>query len=207
MGMIMKKLLMFLFVIISTSSALLASDYKIFNDKSGKLTYEVTGARVGVVIVTFDDYGKKMTIESDFSFNGTPNNSISYIEGDTSYVYDNIKKKGYRLPYVERTAFIQKYLGIGDPELTYEDFYTSMGGEIIGKEKINGKKCDIWEIKRKSKKIWLWETYRMKEEYTGHKAFQSIETISEIKLNVEIPLEHFIKPDVPYDMFTGAMKE
>ncbi len=205
--MIMKKIFILVVTITLLSlSAVTANDFKVFKDKSGKLTYEVTGARQGTVIITFDDYGRKMTIENNFSFNGTPNNSISYVEGDTSYVYDNLKKTGYKLPYIERTTYINKYLGIGDPELTYTELYKSMGGKVIDRERVNGKKCDVWEIKNRYAKIWLWKTYRIKEEYTGLKAFQSTETMKTMQLNIEIPKEQFIKPDVKYNMFTGEFK-
>lgn len=198
----MKKFfVLFLFFVIAVT-AYAAGDYKMFADKSGILTYEISGSKVGKVIICFDDYGRKMTIENNFSFNGTPNHSIAYVEGDTSYIYDKIKKRGYLYPYAEKREFMNLYAGIGDAEATYKAMYKNSEGTVVRSEKANGKKCDVWEIVGKAKIVWLWKTYRMKETYGASAATSATENLVKMEFDVKLPADQFKKPDVKYQTFT-----
>lgn len=188
------------------SSSLFAyeKEYKLFPDKSGVLIYEITGAKEGKVEIKFDDYGQKMTLLSEFDFNGTPNKSKSYVEGDTSFVYDYIREEGYKFVYVDIMQLIALYYLNDDPAKNLRDQYGAKTGTMVGKEKIKGKNCEIWEFTLPAKKIWLWKTYRIKQVYGAEGFSLTTETIKKIKLNAKIPKQEFIKPDMIYDELNFA---
>lgn len=196
----MKKTAAVLLTIIALAFTMQAKDVKLFKDKSGIIEYELSGSKQGKIIVKFDDYGDKMTVESDFLFNGTPNKSISWVEGDTSYVYDYEKKKGYKLPYFSKIEYAKLYTG--SVAETYRKQYKKHLGNMSGLEKVYGKKCERWEVPAQGKIIWMWEGYRMKETYNAIETLNYTETVSKMKIGASIPSSHFVKKDIDYQVFS-----
>jgi hypothetical protein len=45
-----------------------------------------------------------------------------------------------------------------------EKMMVKMGGKKIGNETIDGRDCDIWELKKMMSKIWVWQTIPIKTE-------------------------------------------
>jgi hypothetical protein len=45
-----------------------------------------------------------------------------------------------------------------------EKMMVKMGGKKIGSETIDGRDCDIWELKKMMSKIWVWQTIPIKTE-------------------------------------------
>ena len=81
---------------------------------------------------------------------------------------------------------------LADPERdwqkTGEKIIIKMGYEIVGKETILGKECNIWKQGRN--KIWIWDGITLKAEYG-----KNIETATNIEIDVDVPMDKFEIPE------------
>jgi len=138
-----------------------AGEFKLYNVKSGKVTYEIKGSgevmgskqkTVGKKRVIFDKYGyRELNEESIVTvinvFGNTQKDSshkITLRVGDKAKIADFKKKRIYEMniPMISMIAAQSKDLvGMG------ESMLKKMGGKKVGVEEVAGYKCDVWKMK------------------------------------------------------------
>ena len=83
-----------------------------------------------------------------------------------------------------------------------KEMLVQMGGKIIGKGKVLGKECDIWEIKNMGTKIWVWNWITLKTEIMmGMKMI-----IEAIEILSKCDKKDLKKPNIKYKNMGEAMQ-
>lgn len=155
----MKKLI---FILLSLSILVSAQDYKRYQFKSGKVVYQSTGSMTGTETMYFDNYGMletkitKVTMEMMGIKQETDNTVI--MNDKWVYSIDNKTNTANKLENPMYSMFPDRISG---DEVGLE-MMKKMGGQKVGTETINGKDCDVWEIKKMMSKIWIWKTIPVK---------------------------------------------
>eukprot|EP01156_Anaeramoeba_ignava_P008520 Anaeramoba_ignava/a360320_8.p1 GENE.a360320_8~~a360320_8.p1 ORF type:complete len:304 (+),score=47.17 a360320_8:813-1724(+) len=152
--------------------------------KSGKFVTKITGPYNSISTTYFDDYGKKMYVETSMEME---------MQGQVH------KKKHSMLVLPENSYSIQhdkqSYMVLpqDDEYDTEEDYmaYKNDLGEKIGTEKILGRTCDIYQ--KDNMKFWIWKEMPLKSEITenGQKFISEVISMEE---NVKIPASKFELP-------------
>jgi hypothetical protein len=177
-----------------------SEDYKFFPQKSGILQYKMTGFMEGKQTVYFDDYGQKYIIEQDMMYFGALNKSKTMIVRDSSFSIDLVKNQGYKFQDPDKSAYLTVYQLVKDPNKAYQDLYTSQGGKVIGKEKIKNVECEIWELSKGLKKIWLGNGIVYKTELKESGKTGVIE-LYQADFNFAFDKDFFKKADITYKVF------
>ena len=178
----MKKLIFILLVVSVTISA---QDFKRYEFKSGKVTYQTTGSMQGTETMYFDNYGMlevkntKATLEMMGIKQVTDTKVI--MDGKWIYTLDNNSGDANKM----ENPLYSMFPDGGDLEKVGEEMMTNMGGKKIGTETLLGKKCDIWEIKKLMSKIWVWKSIPIKSEI--NMMGMNITSIA-ISVEVDIPV-------------------
>jgi hypothetical protein len=194
----MKKVIILCLAIITGSLQIFAGDnYKLYENKSGIIEYEMTGASVGTQKIVFDNYGESFVVETKSTFFGNPNNSRTYVESDTSFTVDLVRNNSYKFHNQEFSKLRPYQHSAKSVSEAIRKFLEKKGGELIGSEKINGYDCEIWELKQKREKIWLYKSYKLRIE-SGLDKDKMVYKLKNIQFDVEIAPEFFTKPDKPY---------
>lgn len=71
-----------------------------------------------------------------------------------------------------------------------------MGAQIIGKEDVLGKSCELWEMKNMGTKTWLWKMLPLKTE-TTMSGISIKSTAIKVEVDVSVPEDKF---DLPEDV-------
>lgn len=177
-----------------------AEDLKFFPEKNGILQYKMTGFMQGKQTVYFEDYGLKYIIEQDMMYFEAENKSKTYIVRDSSFSIDLMKNEGYKFQYVENLNYIRFYNQAKDPNKAYQELYKSMGGKVIGKEKVKKVECEVWEFSNGLKKVWLGGGMVYKTVLKEASQTATIELV-QIDSNVSFEKDYFMKPDMVFKPF------
>lgn len=186
---------------------------KRYNLKSGIIKYktDIKGKVMGSTIngsgteeVYFKDWGavelkksdsKQVTHINIFGQKKTEVNeehTINKLENGKSYGVDMENK----IIYVKNDPAMEmiKKFGNGDVVNAGEKMLEGMGGKKIGKEKILGYECDVWEIP--GGKQWIYKGIPLKLEMTIM-GITTTNTATEAKFNIDVPDKYFKLPDYP----------
>jgi hypothetical protein len=157
----MKKLL---FLLLAFSFVLSAQDFKRYKFKSGKIVYQSTGSMTGTETLYFDNYGMEeiKTTKVVMEMMGIKQETSTKVIMKDKWIYsiDNTTNTANKL---ENPIYSMFPDGVSGDEIG-EKMMVKMGGKKIGSETIDGRDCDIWELKKMMSKIWVWQTIPIKTE-------------------------------------------
>ncbi|HFS67652.1 MAG TPA: hypothetical protein ENK67_05510 [Flavobacteriia bacterium] len=195
---------------------------KRYSLKSGIVKYKskINGKVMGSTItgngteeVYFKDWGAKELKKSDekkvthINIFGQKKTEVS--ETHTIDKLDN--GKSYNVDLKNKVIYVQKdpalamvkTFGNGDVEASGKKMLESMGGKQVGKEKILGYNCDVWEIP--GGKQWIYKGIPLKLQMTVMGVTTTKEA-TDAKFNVDVPEKYFNLPDYPIqELDTGGM--
>lgn len=180
--------------------------------KSAIVEYDIQGKSyimgmealiVGNASLYFKDYGN-----TEYTMEKTSQKVMG--EKEDSYAITKVVNNTiYSVDFEEQVIYEQK--------LVLEDEYSfikneknlnSMGANKIGKEKILGYECDIWQLGEE--KIWVYKTVPLKIEASSMGIIQT-QIAKNAKFDIEIPKEKFNLPKFPTkkveDMFFEEQSE
>lgn len=143
------------------SLILSANEFKMYNVKSGIVTYKIEGGgeimgskqtRVGKERLIFDKYGyrelKEESIISVINVFGNKqkdkSHKITLRVGDKAQVADFKKKRIMQMQIPNMSMIASQNKNLSDMS---KELLKSMGGKVIGQEKIAGYKCDVWQTR------------------------------------------------------------
>ncbi len=202
-----------------------APKLKRYDIKSGIVKYQtsIKGKVMGSTIdgsgtqeLYFKDWGavelkkvdeKKVTHINIFGQKKTEvdeTHNIDKLDNGKSYHVDNDNK----IIYVRNDPAMEmiKTLGEGDVVNTGEKMLEGMGGKKVGKEKVLGYNCDVWQIP--GGKQWIYKGLPLKLEMTLM-GITTQTTATEAKFNINVPNKYFKLPDYPIQEmqdFMGGME-
>ena len=162
---------------------------KIFGIQSGIIEYEITGSQTGTKKLYFEDWGRKQVEYSNTILRvgkySKQSNLIKINNGDWQYIIDLDRKIGTK----RKNPVIEKLIELKD-QINYGEFGEQLvfinGGYESGSETINGRKCNVYEFKKKNSKSWIWNWITLKSEInTGGVSITMLAV--NIKENVSIP--------------------
>jgi len=187
--------LMICLIFVSNSEALNKKRYKI---KSGIVEYKLTGNNQGTDILYFDNFGQQEARYSDTtsSFMGFKHStkSVYYVDGENTYSYDlktNVATKMNSGEFVDAMA---KSKGAKDYRELGEKMMKDMGGKIIGKKKILGRTCEIWEVEKMGTKTCIYKKSIPLESIVNFMGMEMSTVATSIKENVRIPKDKLFLP-------------
>ena len=158
----MKKKLVLILILMALYSITLGQDFKRYQFKSGKVVYTMSGIQTGTETLYFDDYGRKEVHfnESVIDMMGVKqeSNTQTIMEGKYIYTIDKEKNTAQKMENPLYSMFSDE----DDLQKVGEDIMKKMGGKKIGNETIDGKDCEIWEVKKMGGKIWVWNSLAIK---------------------------------------------
>jgi len=76
------------------------------------------------------------------------------------------------------------------------------GGKIIGKGKVLGKECDIWEVSNMGTKTWIWNWINLKTETS----MGMIMTTEATEISEKCDKKKLVKPNIKYEDMSKKMK-
>lgn len=180
----MKKAFLIAIVMLTLVCSLsYAGKYKKYADKSGSMTYTMSGTTTGEITYYWDDWGyKELIVENSVTkvmgFS-TENKSFKLSIGKYTYEWkegdSEIKKmENPVLAMLEDEKSDQK-----DVENYGKNILEKMGFKKTGTETVAGKTCEVWESESMGK-TWVWKTYSMKSE-TSIMGMTINQTMKELK--------------------------
>jgi hypothetical protein len=171
---------------------------------SGSGTEEIYFKDWGAVELKKSDNKKvtKMNIFGQKKTDVVEEHTINKLDNGKSYSVDTNNKVIYlrRDPAME----MMKTFNGGDVVDPGKKMLESMGGKIIGKEKILGYTCDLWEIP--GGKQWIYKGLPLKLEMTVMGVTSKTEATS-AKFNVAVPDKYFELPDYPIQKEEGYQND
>ncbi|MCB9233502.1 MAG: hypothetical protein H6581_17730 [Bacteroidia bacterium] len=145
---------------------LVAKGFKRYSLESAVIEYNLSGSRAGRETLYFDHFGWRESLFSGFvciPFGWQEEQSrqktlLALIE----FNLDLNEKKGTQMP---NTQLLSQYQHATQKELYLADSLTlrSMGADFLGREKILGKKCLIFELKFLGTTLWIWDGIILKK--------------------------------------------
>lgn len=171
--------------------------------KSAIVTYKISGSlQNGSETLYIDDYGRKTRTERSTTMTlmgmAEKDNTLEIDDGKYRYVIDLAEKTGTKMPSASRMA--QEMLEKMSPE--QKKAMEEIGMEIvkglsgkedfkpIGKGKVIGKECEIYEIM--GMKTWQWKNLVLKME--GPSLGNMLQEATELKVDCPIPAGSFKPP-------------
>lgn len=196
---------------------------KRYQIKSGMITYKtsVSGKVMGSTVtgsgteeLYFKNWGavelkkadnKKVTKMNIFGQKKTDvveEHTINKLDNGKSYSVDTKNKVIYlrRDPAME----MMKTFNNGDVVNPGEKMLESIGGKKIGKDKVLGYTCDLWEIP--GGKQWIYKGLPLKLEMTVMGITSTTEATS-AKFNTSVPDKYFKLPDYPIKKVMGYQND
>lgn len=170
---------------------------KKYSIKSGMIEYEMKGISKGTQKVYFDQWGQKeatfTSSETEFIGEKTKSNVLVIITKEWIYNIDMDELTGTR----SKNLYSEESLNKKDKDLASaysKEMLRDMEGEKIGTEKILGKECEIWEIKKMGTKSWIWNGLTLKTT-TNIAGMVMDMTALRLEENIKVPEEKFKVPD------------
>ena len=158
-----KQVVLFLMIVVLTSSTVNAQKYKKYYQKSGKLVQNIVGNSKGTSITYWDDYGYKevkieRTVTKMFGMK-SEEKKTSLMIGSQLFTWDDKTDKVTKMTNdIAQTWEKDNYTAeqVGDMS---EATLKQLGYSKTGTEIILGKTCDVWEGLGKS---WAWKNISLK---------------------------------------------
>ena len=203
-------------VVLMSSGILLAGadQMKLYDVKSGKITYEIKGSgnimgqkmqSIGKKRMIFNDYGTKNLIEESKidkqtmmgKTTTTKTHTMTYMKGSMAY---NVSFDNRRIMRMANMGAVMSPLFGGGQNMkqSAEEIIIKMGGKKIGTDKVLGYTCDIWEIIGVKQCMYKGVPLRVETDVMGLK---NTETATKAEFDLSLSSDDFKLPDFPiYDM-------
>ncbi len=175
-----------------------AQKYKKYPDKSGKITYELSGDTKGKRTIYWDDYGmKELTEEHSVTKTwGMKNENNTYVLmlGKNVYSWNDDKDKEtvYLGTNPVAEAWMEDSKTNKEIEKSAKEIMEGLGFKKVGNEVFKGKNCEIWEGLGGAK-TWTWKTYGLKAE-VDILGIEIISTASDLDIGASVPSSKFEYP-------------
>ncbi|BAF72960.1 hypothetical protein [Sulfurovum sp. NBC37-1] len=203
-------------VVLMGSSMLVASadQMKLYDVKSGKITYEIKGSgeimgqkmqTVGKKRVIFDDYGaknlteevkvEKQVVMGQKHVNKT--HTMTYLKEGMVYHTDFNRKRIMRMENMGAAmgALMGGRKNMGQ---TGKDMMIKMGGKKTGTDKVLGYTCEVWNLMGTKQCIYKGIPLKVESNIMGIK---NTEIATKAKFDISLSKDDFKLPDFPiYDM-------
>ena len=198
-----------LFTLIASTISLTAGSgvYKRYKFKSGLVFYDVKVSSFdnnlnsqvrGIARLVFDKWGAKELKEEDLSEVQSGNfkdkkarHTLTKIDFGTVYAVDYDENKTYKTRDRDLDVAIMQRVDLSDEPVNQ---LQEMGAKIVGKEKIAGYECDLWQ--HNDEQICLYKGIPLKI-VVKNAGFNSEKTAVQVVLNKDIPAKEFKLPDFP----------
>lgn len=160
----MKTRLYMLFTLFAIYSLTNGQDFKRYQFKSGKVVYKLSGMMNGTETMYFNDYGRKEVRfnESEMNMMGVKQKTSTQTITDGKYIY-SINKLNNTARKMENPIY-SMFSKEDDLKKVGDDIMKSLGGKKIGRETVNGKDCEIWDVQKLGGKIWVWNSIAIKSD-------------------------------------------
>jgi len=198
----MKTQIISLLLLLSSTVGFAQSNQNIYEIKSGHIEYQLTGNTVGTKSHWWDDYGaKQYTLEKSnttikmFGIKDVQeHHSLKIQKGTDIYSIDYITDKAVKSSIknqMEMASFMQGGYSDAEKEEIRDETLHSLGGDIVGTETIQGRKCEIMELS--ASKIWFYKQVPLKSE-TSALGVTNNEIAGSFEENINIPASKFEPP-------------
>ena len=204
-----------LVVLMGSSMLIAAADQaKMYDVKSGKITYETKGSgnimgmvqtkTIGKKRVIFDEYGVKSLSEENKVEKKTTNgkteviktHTMTYTKGSMLYKADFEKKRIMRMQ--NPAAMMMAMAGGQNMMKAGEEMMKQMGGKKTGTDKVLGYTCDIWEMMGTKQCLYKGISLKIEMDVMGMK---STTVATKAEFNKDLNKDDFKMPDFPiYDI-------
>lgn len=156
-----------LFMLIGTAQSLSQStkSYKRYGVQSCIVEYSLGGSQSGTETLYFDRYGMREAryANKELSMMNVKQkqNTLVLTDFDWTINIDLDKKTGTK---TMNTVFQEMVKNAKDDDLIEMGMkmLKDMGGVKVGTERVAGKMCDVWEVKKLGSKTWLWNAIPLK---------------------------------------------
>lgn len=194
----MKQIVQLLTLLLLISTGVSAQQYTY---KSGYIKLTLEGSTVGTREIWWDDWGQKRceleksttTINLFGEENIEEKHTCNVVCNEKFWDADYITKYGTKgnVPLYQAQQNMKTEMSEAELDALGKQMLTSMGGEILGTENIDGYPCDIVEMM--GIKVWIHRGLTLKSsgELMGMKLN---EDLAEFKPNQEIPASKFLAP-------------
>lgn len=162
--------------------------------KSGIVKYEYFGdLRMGSETVYFDRWGMRQASYTDSEMGGMTERRLVLIDGEWTY---NINFQTMAGTKGETPFYKSMTEGSVSKDWTNEldAVMEQSGGELVGTEVLDGRKCNLWRIKHMNMNVWMWKGLPMKSE-TRMAGSLITRIATDVQVDVEIPDDKFQVPD------------
>lgn len=170
--------------------------------KSGYAIYNLTGNTTGTKSVYWDNYGtttlteiKSKTVTKMFGMKSEEEaHTITLIKEDKYWSADLLDNSGSKgtLPYYSEAKEYAESMTEKEQEELANELLSSMGGERLGNESVEGYTCEV--ISLMGAKSWIYKGIVLKSE-AKIMGIESNEVITEFKPNTKVSSSKFM----PYD--------
>ncbi|MEA1953194.1 MAG: hypothetical protein U9O24_02245 [Campylobacterota bacterium] len=210
----MTKIINIGLTLLMSSSILLASDMRLYDIKSGKITYKITGSSnmmgmksttTGKKNVLFDNFGSlNLTEESSKvkqsmmgELTTTKTHTMVYMKNSMIYHVNFDEKKIMRMDNFAAT--MEALMDSGqNMKQRGEEMMIKMGGKKTGTDKVLGYTCDIWELMGTKQCIYKGIPLRVESNMMG---ILNTEIATNATFDIVLSKNDFKLPDFPiYDM-------
>ena len=191
-----------------------ADQMKLYDLKSGKITYEIKGSgeimgskmqTVGKKRVIFDEYGaKNLTEENKIEKQTimgqkkvTKSHTMTYMKNGMMYHVNFNQRRIIRMGNMG--AGMAMLMGGGqNMKQSGEEMMKKMGGKKTGTDKILGYTCDVWDLMGTKQCMYKGIPLRVETNVMGLK---NIEVATKAEFDISLSKDDFKMPDFPiYDM-------
>ena len=212
----MKKKMVILVAVLGLGyiSAASAENMRLFDIKSGKVTYTIRGSAnmMGIATqiegkkrVVFDNYGARNLTEtvrqekrSGMGGNQTTKtHTMTLMDGGTIYQVDFRHKKIIKMANVGAAM-----LGGGNMRQKGLAMMKQMGGRKTGTDRVLGYTCDIWELMGTKQCIYKGITLKVESNIMG---ITNTEIATDAEFDIGLSGRDFKLPDYPVQEGTGPM--
>jgi hypothetical protein len=189
-----------------------SSDIKRYGLKEGCIKYKITGNMGGISKISgeeercFDNYGAREVVIQNQKSTTMGMTQVTHTatytdlsEGGTIYVVDLSTDP----PTGTRTEHpMIKSIQEESSQQIGKKMMEAWGGKIIGKEKVLGKECDIWEISDMGTKTWIWNWITLKTATS----MGMIVTTEATEISEKCDKQKLVKPKIKYEDMSKKMK-
>lgn len=147
------------------SPAQSTKSYKRYGVQSCIVEYSLGGSQSGTETLYFDRYGMREARYANKELSvlnvKQKQNTLVLTDFDWTINIDLDKKTGTK---TKNTVFQEMVKNAKDDDVIEMGMkmLKDMGGVKVGTEKVAGKTCDVWEVKKLGSKTWLWNAIPLK---------------------------------------------
>ncbi len=148
---------------------LAGEDQKRYGIESAKITYQCAGSSSGTEVLIFDNWGwrESRAVEKSTTTwgNTTKIRSTQLQDGNysISHMTGSSRARAYQDSQIQNSLTksskaVEVFHGL--------EVIKAKGGVKVDTDKILGRKCDVYEIKNLSQRLWVWEGIILRSEQT-----------------------------------------